>query len=83
MILLPNYSQITQKTIKILYLLFEMNSVDNNLYENCLRLLKSLASNNLLAIDKFFSSGIICKLDKLLISDISFQYVTSKEIDYL
>jgi hypothetical protein len=55
-----------------------MNSVDKNFYESPLRLLKSLALNNLLSIDKFFSSGIISKLDKLLISDISFQYVSSK-----
>ena len=74
--ILSNNILLTQKIIKII--LTNSGLKDINFYECCLRLLKSLAKQNLFAIEKIFSMGFINKIDEYLFNDICYQYISSK-----
>ncbi len=73
---MPNYSQITQKTIKIIISILDVNSITKSFYESSFRLLKSLAINGMLSLERFFNMGFINNLQKYLINDVCFQYIS-------
>lgn len=77
--ILSNYTNLTQKTIKIILSNSsseKYSSIDINFFESCLRLLKSLATQNMFSVEKCFQSGFINRLDEFLLNDICYQYVS-------